>query len=137
MGPDFRFYVLFLISDKIQKVWYITRCIELVNFKNQKFLPSVLSEFMKLGNAIREETCVIFGFWTKNNLFNRNYYFLDLNSIFKKLKKSRKKLMIFLIWGKISPKPFVRLRSIFCQSLTILFHFQIFFLKFRKKTLKW
>ena len=54
MGPDFRLYALFLISDKKQRVYYIPS-IKLVYFENQKFLPPVYSiaRFYKKGYRVK------------------------------------------------------------------------------------
>ena len=55
MGPNFRFYVLFLFSDKKQRVWYITRGIYPAFLENRIFLPyfALLPVFTKSATGVK------------------------------------------------------------------------------------
>ena len=52
MGPNFRFYVLFLFSDKKQRVWYITRGIYPAFLENRIFftLFCTIASFYKISH---------------------------------------------------------------------------------------
>ena len=94
MGPNFRFYVLFLFSDKKQRVWYITRGIFPAFLENRFFYP-ILQYCQFSWNRVpsenersKKKTDAFFGFGMKNFIFsNVVFHFLRSNLDFTTKRK--------------------------------------------------
>ena len=119
ISPHFQFSELFLISEK-NKEFDISHCVITCLFrKSKKFTPflqycQILQNWVtRLKEQTEKRNSVIFNFRMKSYPFLLVIIsFLTPNFRFtrkiNKFEKSRNFSMIFWLWSKISPDPFVR-----------------------------
>ena len=128
MGPNFRFYVLFLFSDKKQRVWYITRGIYPAFLENRIFftLFCTIASFYKISHRSTTSGHSKKPMWfsaleSKTAYAQMFFLHFEVKSRFygenkKKFEKNREISIIFPLRGAISREPLVRFRWFFLQT---------------------
>ena len=120
MGPNFRFYVLFLFSDKKQRVWYITRGIYPAFLENRIFftLFCTIASFYKISHRSKTSGHRKKRMWFSALESKTAYAQMFFSSFWgqKFFEKNRKISIIFLLRGAISRQPLVRFQWFFLQT---------------------